>query len=210
MTTEAVSRPEPTTSLLEIRIHLEDGRVAVFHQEDAQKAQRLLDHIQPGKLFAPPILGLGSATKMTAFQSRLVTRVDVIATTLPAWPFYGGVVDLQEITRENFENETRADRSQEPSVEEAARLQIPIQVYSELEMVSGERIFLRVCLKLQQRLPLEQGLFMQHLFASTGLYARRLGGGMVIVNPANVVRMALYPGSPTLPPGVWDAEHISG
>ncbi len=199
---------EPVQPALEIHVHLEDGRITRFVQNDVALAQSLLAQIQPTKLFGQKVLLLGSADSMSAFQLDKVVRIDLIAHNTPDYPFYNNVLDIQQITldefHERFHSETFAALRQ-IALEHPGD---PLTVFSEMELVNGERIFMQVCVQVSQRTPLEQGLFVSQLFGAHGLHGRRRGGGVVILNPASIVRFTLYPPPPGLPPGTWQAARL--
>jgi hypothetical protein len=204
------SMTDSKTSPLEIHVHLEDGRVQKFLQQDPQIAQNLLTHLQPTKLFSQKVLLMGGTDSLTAFQMSEVVRIDLIAPQTPDYPFYNGVLDIQQITPDEFQQRYHPQTFAALRQSAQAHPGEPITVFSELELVNGERLFMQVCVKMEQRLPLEQGIFVSQLFAANGLHGRRREGGVVIINPANIVRFTLYPAPPTLPPGTWEASRIIG
>ena len=89
--------------LLEIRVHLEDGRTARFAQNDAALIGTLFAHIQPSKLFTQPHIALRDDKALTLFPCATIVSIDLIAQNVPEWPFYRGVHNVQEITREQFQ-----------------------------------------------------------------------------------------------------------
>lgn len=198
----------PQKSLLEIHVHLEDGRVTKFEQNDPLLAQKLLDNLQPTRLFAQKILLFGSTDSLNAFQLTQVVRIDLIASNVPDYPFYNGVLDIQQITPDEFKQ--RYHPQTFVALRQAAQDSPgePITVFSEMELVNGERVFMQVCVKLEERLPLEQGIFVSQLFSAHGLHGRRRDGGILIINPANIVRFTLYPAPPAVPPGTWEAARM--
>ncbi len=198
-----------TTNPLEIHIHLEDGRIVRFVQQDAELAKQQLAHLQPTKLFAQPLIMLGGADSLTTFQMTQVARIEFIAEHTPDYPFYNGVLDIQQITPDEFRARYSAKTFAALRQEAQTIPDKPITVFSEMELVNGERLFFQVCVKVEERLPLEQGMFVSQLFGAHGLHARRSGGnGISVVNPANIARFTLYPSPPILPPGTWQASRV--
>jgi len=202
MTVEIGSTP------LEIQVHLEDGSVAKFQQSDPETIKQLLDNFQPTRVFSQRVLMFGDGSSLSAFQVDKVVRFDLIAPYVPDYPFYNGVLDIQMITPDQFEERYKPQtfvalrqRAQETPGE-------PITVFSELELVNGQRLFQQVCVRVEERLPLEQGIFVSQLFNAHGLHGRCQGGGVVVVNPANILRFTLYPAPPAFPPGAWAATRI--
>ena len=201
---------EPLQPPLEIQLHLEDGRITRFVQHDAAQAQDTLAHVQPTKLFGQKVLLLGDGGSMSAFQLDKVVRVDLITTETPDYPFYNGVLDIQQITPDEFHERFHSETFMALRDIALAHPGDPLTVFSEMELVNGERVFMQVCVQVSQRTPLEQGLFVSQLFGAHGLHGRRRGGGVVILNPASIVRFTLYPAPPSLPPGAWQAARVQG
>ena len=197
-----------TPNPLEIHVHLEDGRIVRFIQQDAELARQQLAHLQPTKLFAQPLMMFGGSDSLTTFQLSQVARVEFIAENTPDYPFYHGVLDIQQITPDEFRARYHPQTFAALREKAQATPDTPITVFTEMELVNGERLFFQVCVKVTERLPLEQGIFVSQLFNAHGLHARRQGGGVVIVNPANIARFTLYPSPPTLPPGTWQASRV--
>ena len=197
-----------TRNPLEIHIHLEDGRIVRFIQQDEELARQQLAHLQPTKLFAQPLMMFGSADSLTMFQLSQVARVEFIAEKTPDYPFYHAVLDIQQITPDEFRARYHPQTFATLREKALATPDIPITVFSEMELVNGERLFFQVCVKVTERLPLEQGIFVSQLFNAHGIHARLPGGGIVIVNPANIARFTIYPSPSTLPPGTWQASRV--
>lgn len=193
-----------TATALEIHLHLEDGRIIKFAQNDAVTAQKILSHIDPHKVFAqPPIIFSGKHSLTTILPSAIV-RIDLIGENLPNWPYLHNVQEVQEISEEEFRQRFRPELAAQP-----ARPGEIVTAYAELELVNGSRIFVEVRIEVEERLPADQAVFIQQLFIAGGLHARKRGGGISLVNPAKLVSFSFYPGPPVLPPGTWEAERLS-
>lgn len=202
MTTEIGTTP------LEIQVHLEDGRVAKFQQTDPTVIKHTLDSFQPTRVFAQKVLMFGDDQSLSAFQVNTVARIDLVAPYVPDYPFYNGVLDIQMITPDEFKERYTPKTFvalQQHAQENPGE---PITVFSEFELVNGQRLFQQVCVRVEERLPLEQGMFVSQLFHAHGLHGRCREGGVVVVNPTNILRFTLYPPPPTLPPGAWAANRI--
>jgi hypothetical protein len=199
-----------STIPLSIYIHLEDGRVAKFAQPDAPVAKQVIRRIQPNKLFSEPSLILGGDQATVVFQTSKVVRVDLVTDIDVHWPYPNHVVDAQEITEEEFQKclQQEEDRAKYPEwIPSISKL---VMVLAEVELVSGARIFLKILTRQFNRMPLDESISLHHFFALGGLHARRCGGGVMLVNPASIVRFAFYSGPVALPPGVWQASYVSG
>ena len=193
---------------LEIQVHLEDGRVAKFQQTDPVMIKYTLDNFQPTRVFSQKVLMFGDSDSLSAFQVNFVARIDLIAPYVPDYPFYNGVLDIQMISPEQFKERYTPQTFADLREKAQATPGEPITVFSEFELVNGQRLFQQVCVRVEERLPLEQGIFVSQLFNAHGLHGRCPGGGVVVVNPSNIVRFTLYPPPPTLPPGAWAAKKM--
>lgn len=191
---------------VEIHIHSIDGYVAAFLQNDPEGVRRLLDHIQPNKIFEQRQLIVSSAHSLAVFPCASIARVDLVMDGYPDWEFHFGASSVQEITEEEFRQRYRPGSAPDPRLLQAGA---PVTAFSEIELANGERLFTEIHTHLEPRLPLEQSMFVQQILSAPSLYSRRLGGGAILLNPANVVRMAFHPGPPTLLPNALPAEPLS-
>jgi hypothetical protein len=190
-------------SYLEIHVHGIDGHVAAFVQKDPGAAGRLLEHIQPGRVFTQGHLTIASEHSITFFPCAAVARIDLVMDGFPDWPFYHGVSNVMEITEEEFRERYRPEeREAEPPNALVAR-------FAGLELTNGERVLVEVHAREIPRTPVDQAMFVQQILSAPSLYARRLGGGAVLLNPAHILRMAVYPGPPETPPNAWAADPLN-
>lgn len=191
------------TPALELHFHLTDSKIARFVQNDEASAQKILRQIQPNRLFAQHHITLSCQGAMTSIPSSAIVRLDLITDNPPEWPFHYGASVIQEINEEEFRHRFRPQDYAAPPT--------PGQIvtfYGEMELRSAERVYLEAQIRIEPRLPLEQSVFIQQIFATGGMHARRRGNGMVIINPANIVRFSFYPGPSDIVPGVWAAEIV--
>jgi hypothetical protein len=191
-------------SPLEIHIHCVDGHVGAFVQPDGAVARRILEQVHPTRLFAQHQLMISGEGSLTVFPSAAVVRVDLVTEECPEWPFAFGVSDVAEITAEEFTRRLDPDapRPEQPGGTVVRHIQI--------ELTNGEPVYCEARAHFTPRAPVEIAMFFQHLLSGPGLHARRLGGGVLILNPAHVTRLSTYPGPPEAPPGAWAAEPFSG
>jgi len=73
-----------------IRVHLTDGSVASFAQNDEVEAQKLWDKIHPSRLFAPSRLVLAGEHSKSLYVTAKIVRVDFIQKSSDCWEFPGG------------------------------------------------------------------------------------------------------------------------
>jgi hypothetical protein len=124
----------------------------------------------------------------------------------PDWEFHFGISEIQEITEEEFRQRYHPEQygPQHPLPPGA-----PIVAYAEIELADGERTFSEVHTHAEARLPVEQSMYLQQILTAPSLYTRRRGGGAILINPASIVRLTLYPGPPSVPPNALPAEPLA-
>ena len=195
-----------TPAYVEIHIHSIDGHVSAFLQNDPEAVRRLFDHVQPNKIFEQRQLVVASAHSLTVFPCASIARVDLVMDGYPDWEFHYGVSSVQEITEEEFRQRYQPSRDPDPRLLPAGA---PVIAFGEIELANGERLFTEIHTHIEARLPLEESIFLQQLLSAPSLYSRKLGGGAILLNPANIVRLTFYPGPPSTPPNALPAEPLS-
>lgn len=196
-------------SPLEIHIHLCDSNIARFVQCDPQISCRLLDRIQPDKVFTQRQLILADDNSVTVYPCSAVARIDFVMEGFPGWPFHRNVIDVMEITEKEFKarydpRNSRTERPFQPGE--------IVCVFGEMELDNGERIFREVWIQVpradleSERLPMDRNIFFQQLCLAPNLYVRRRGGGAILINPEHLVRMTFYPGPADMPANAWNVQ----
>lgn len=195
---------------LAIEVHLADGRVERFLQESPQEAQRILDHIQPHKLFTQPLLAIAEESAMTVYRCEEIERIDLITDIPFQWSFYHDVSDITEITPEEFSRRYAPEnyrflRSGTPPIPGER-----FTLFIELETSSRKRLVVEVQTHVSvsdsQLTPMDRGIFIHQLLSAASLHARRREGGMILLKPAKIMRVVFYPGPTLPPPGTWLAK----
>lgn len=158
-------------------------------------ACKILEAIHPHHLFTAPQLLIGSGHVLTAFQPRLVVRVDLITEIKPSWSSLSVALNTREITEDEFEARCHPYRE----IQRLANQEIV--VFSVWEMVNGECIFLQTHLTglEEKRLPVEVGLLVEKAMISGGLLARGREVDYIILNPTRVLRFTSYVGLQEMP-----------
>jgi hypothetical protein len=190
----------------ELHVHSVDGHVSRFNVEGAAAVQELLERVQPGRVFSLPHLVVGGAHSLSIFPSASVVRVDLVMHQFPEWAFPYGASDILELSAEEFEERY------EPAMDAALKATadgLPIVIYAEFELASGQRVFMEVHTRAETRLPVELGMFFQQILTAPSLFGRRRGGGAVMLNPANIVRLTFHPGPRNAPPNMIAAEPVT-
>ena len=192
-------------STLEIRIHLVNGKVEKFVQDDPQAIAILLTNIQPAKLFSQPHLVIAGKYSMTLYSCSAITMVELVMDGFPDWTFPLGIEDIRQITEEEFWQRFRPEEDQRFVREQPRKVGEAMVGFMEIELRSGERTFVELHSKVPGKL--DQLHVISQLASAPCLYSRRMGGGVSFVNPANIVRFTFNPGPPETSTTAWPAHH---
>lgn len=194
---------------MKIAIHLINGNVVQFEQEDAKEAATLLDRLHPDRVFNQPVVIIAGAKSLTSFPTSSIVYIDVQMPVEPGWPFHFNAKDAVVIDEAEFNDW----HSREP--EWATRLMptVPGDLYvsyGRVELSNGENLYMEVKVEADLRMPFDRGLMIRNLFSAHHLHARRREGGSIIINPQQIVRMTMFPGPSETPPHSWPGHHVSG
>jgi hypothetical protein len=190
---------------LTIRFHLTDGSVHSFVQTDPIAARTLWDAVEPVKLFARPRIVVGSEHSKGVFVSTEIIRVDFIQDSFQCWEFPGGYSDIVELSEEEFRQHSHLDQP-----ELMARRDQPTPVgdllvsFVRLHMRGGHAVF--VMIEVPVKLPAESQSFMHFMLSKASVHMRLRGGGIGILNLANLAGYTVYPGVAQIPADSWLAE----
>ncbi len=192
---------------LTIRFHLTDGSVHSFVQTDSAAARKLWDGVDPARLFARPRIVIGSEHSKAVFVSAETIRVDFIQDSFQCWEFPGGYSDIVELSEEEFRKHARLDQ---PAL--MARRDQPTPVgdllvsFIRLQMRGSHSLFVMV--EAPIKLPAESQSFMQFMLSKGSVHMRLRGGGIGILNLANLAGYTVYPGVAQIPADAWLAEPV--
>ena len=188
-----------TQSLLEIDLHLINGRTHKFIQNDPALAQRILRQISP-KIFTQSSLVVTGYNRSAAYAGATLIGISLLMETIPEELLNTGPLPALplEITQADYEAKQSAMLS-------AGGGQPPVSVL-EIEFTSGRRLWLEVPMP-----PVTSGMQERHLlhnlFSMPGLLCRRLGGGVSLWNGAQVASTAFTP-ELDAPSNAWAAELV--
>jgi len=205
MTAHAQSKELAAT--LTIRIHLTDGSVHSFVQADDAAARKLWEGVDPARLFARQRIVIGSEHSKAVFVSAEIIRVDFLHESFQCWQFPGGYADIVELTEDELRKHAHLDQ---PS--RMAKRQQPTPVgdllvsFLELRMRGGRPVF--VMIEVPVRLPVENHSFMQFILSKAAVHMRLRGGGVGVLNLANLAGYTVYPGVAQIPADAWLAEPV--
>lgn len=190
---------------LEIRIHSLDGHVTTFAQNDPVSVRMLLDQMQPGKIFGQPYLSMVGDGSLTIFPSTTVARVDVVMPDYPDWPFHFGILDARELTLQEFRERTSSAQ------EEAKSTTGPRRVYAHIDLRDGQPVYLALDLHRREepRTKVDFSMLLQRFLWSPSLHARRLGGGALVINLAQILRLQFHPTPLHSPINAWFANPVT-
>ena len=192
---------------LTIRFHLTDGSVHSFVQTDSAAARKLWDGVDPARLFARPRIVIGSEHSKAVFVSAETIRVDFIQDSFQCWEFPGGYSDIVELSEEEFRKHARLDQ---PAL--MARRDQPTPVgdllvsFIKLQMRGSHPLFVMV--EVPVKLPAESQSFMQFMLSKGSVHMRLRGGGIGVLNLANLAGYTVYPGVAQIPADAWLAEPV--
>jgi len=192
-----------TDTYLEIHVHSVDGYVSAFAQNDTEKIQQVINQMQPGRIFTQPYLAMAGSSSLTVFPSSKVVRLDLLTCGFPNWPFHYGIRDAAELSEEEYRHRI-PDISGTRASSGAIR-----SLYAEIEMTNGERIYLemQIYTRNEPTTRTDFGKLLQLLLSAPSFHARRLGGGVLVINTAHLLRVRFHP-APLQPPNAWSADPI--
>ena len=198
-----VSKPPLT-----IRFHLTDGSVHSFTQPDATINEKLWDTIEPARLFVHQRIVVGSEHSKSVFVSAEIVRVDFLRDSLQCWKFPAGYADIVELSEEEFRKHAHLD---EPDLMVKRDRPTPagdlLVSFVQLQMRGGRPVFAMV--EIHAKLPAESQSFMHFLLSKGAIHMRLCGGGIGVLNLANLAGYTVYPGVAQIPGDSWIAEPLS-
>jgi hypothetical protein len=199
---EITSKP-----VLTIRFHLTDGSVHSFVQTDDAAARKLWEGIDPARLFARPRIVIGSEHSKAVFVSGETIRVDFLQDSFQCWDFPGGYSDIVELSEEEFRGHARLDQpAQMTKREQPTPVGDLLVSFVKLQMRGGRPLFVMV--EIPVKLPAESQSFMQFMLSKSSVHMRLRGGGIGVLNLANLAAYTVYPGVAQIPADSWLAEPV--
>jgi hypothetical protein len=192
---------------LTIRLYLTDGSVHSFTQSDATINDKLLESIEPSRLFAHQRVVVGSEHSKSVFVASEILRVDFLHDSFECWRFPASYADIVEVSQEEFRKHARLDQ---PGL--MARREQPtppgdlLVSFVRLHMRGGQPLF--VMTEIAAKLPAESQSFMHFMLSKGAIHMRLRGRGTGVVNLANLVGYTVYPGLAQIPSDSWLAEPV--
>lgn len=196
-----------TAPAMLIRIHLENGSVESFVQTDESTARKTWEAIDPVRLFNQPRVVIAGTHSKSVFVGSAIVRIDFVQHFCPCWKFPEGFSDVVELSEPEFRKHARLD---EPEFMPKREQQTPVGdllvSFLKLEFRSAAPLYLMT--ELSIKLPADNQSFMRFLLSKTGLHMRLRGGGVGVVNLAQLTGYTAYPGVPQVPSDAWPAEPL--
>jgi hypothetical protein len=150
---------------------------------------------------------VGSEHSKSVFVSAEIIRIDFLHGSFQCWEFPHGWSDIVELSEEEFRKHARLD---EPSLMVKRDRPTPpgdlLVSFVKLQMRGGPPTFVMV--EGLTKLPVESQSFMQFLLSKSAVHMRLRGGGIGVINLANLVAYTVYPGVAQIPADSWLAEPI--
>ena len=197
----------PSRAAMTVRVHLTDGSVHSFIQSDGAAARKLWDDVEPAKLFARPRIVIGSEHSKAVFVSAEIVRVDFLQDSFQCWEFPGGYSDIVELSEEEFRKHAHLDQPElMPKRRQATPVGDLLVSFVKLQMRGGQPLF--VMIEVPVKLPAESQSFMHFMLSKAAVHMRLRGGGIGVLNLANLAAYTVYPGVAQIPTDAWLAEPV--
>jgi hypothetical protein len=199
--------PDAGSPAMLVRVHLTDGSVESFTQADETTVRKIWERLDPVRLFAQQRLVIAGTHSKSVFVCSEIVRIDFVQQSCACWEFPQGYADVVEISEAEFRKHAHLDHPElMPKREQPTPVGDLLVSFLKLQFRSGPPIFLMT--EFSVKLPVENQSFMRFLLSKTGLHMRLRGGGVGIVNLANLSGYSVYPGVAQIPADAWMAEPI--
>ena len=200
--------PGPGAPAMIVRIHLENGSVQTFVQADETTARKTWEEIDPVRVFSQPRVVIAGAYSKSVFVGSAIMRIDFVQHFCPCWNFPEGYADVVELSEADFRKNAHVD---EPELmrkrEESTPVGDLLVSFLKLEFRNTAPIYLMV--EFSVKLPADNQSFMRFLLSKTGFHMRLRGGGVGVVNLAQLIGYTAYPGVAQVPSDTWPAEPLT-
>ena len=170
--------------------------------------EKLWNEIDPSRLFSRHRIVVGSEHSKSVFVAAEIIRIDFLHETFQCWEFPHGWSDIVELSEGEFRKHARLD---EPTMMVKRAQSTPIGdmfvSFIQLFVRGGQPLFVMV--EGLSKLPAESQSFMQFLLSKGAVHMRLRGGGIGVLNLANLAGYTVYPGVAQIPGDAWLAEPAS-
>lgn len=202
---KGTTTPGSVAPAMIVRIHLENGSVQSFVQADEATARKTWEAIDPVRLFTQARVVIAGDYSKSVFVGSAMVRIDFVQHFCPCWEFPEGYLDVVELSEADFRKNAHLD---EPKLMAKRDHRTPVGdllvSFIKLEFRNAAPLYLMA--ELSVKLPAENQSFMRFLLSKTGFHMRLRGGGVGVVNLAQLTGYTAYPGVPQIPSDAWPAE----
>jgi hypothetical protein len=180
----------------QLHIHLTDGNVFHYRQDDPPAIVKTIDALDPKRVFEQNQLMVHGMRALTGYRVANIEMLRVVTDATPDWPLPSPLAECREVDGETFERLRRdeggneRDRPEVPPGQKRA-------VFMELLLRSGTIVYAEGTVLAST--PLQERTVLQHILDRKYFQISMPGRGVVLINPANIIRYGLYPG-PAHPP----------
>ena len=190
------------------RIYLSNGSVESFVQADEATARKTWDAIDPVRIFAQQRVVIAGAYAKSVFVGSEIVRIDFVQHFCPCWEFPQGYSDVVDLSEEDFRKHARLDQPElMPKREDLTPVGDLLVSFLKLQFRTSTPLFLMT--EFSVKLPVDNHSFMRFLLSKTGFHMRLRGGGVGVVNLAQLVGYTVYPGVAQVPSDTWPAEPLA-
>jgi hypothetical protein len=199
--------PEPRSSAMLIRVYLTDGSIETFSQADETVVRTIWQNVDPVRLFSQQRLVIAGTHSKSVFVCAEIVRIDLVQQSCACWEFPHGYSDIVELSEASFRKHAHLDQPElMPKREQGTPVGDLLVSFLKLQFRNSPPIFLMS--EFSVKLPAENQSFMRFLLSGTGFHMRLQGGGVGVVNLANLSGYTVYPGVAQVPSDSWRAEPL--
>src|SRR5260221_6157812 len=173
------------------RIYLSNGSVESFIQADEATARKTWEAIDPVRLFAQQRVVIAGAYAKSVFVGSEIVRIDFVQHFCPCWEFPQGYSDVVEISEADFRKHAHLDQP-ELMAKRAQHTPVADLLVSFLHLQFRSSASLFVMTEFSVKLPAENQSFMRFLLSKTGFHMRLQGGGVGLLNLAQLAGYNVY------------------
>lgn len=181
---------------MDMIVYLANGTIRRFVQSETEAAATLATFV-PTRVYVNPTLIVGSGVSTTVLATREISRIDFRSQDPLPIPTGTGASQVTVLSGESEFRERRA--ALEAEGVQAVQVGTHYSGVINYEMVGGHMLYCHMEALLSNMANVFTTL--QQVFSQPVLAFDLPGGGKVLVNPANLIGVNLYPGIEILPRG---------
>jgi hypothetical protein len=187
---------------LKIRFQFVDGSEETFFQPDKNRAEGILQQINPFHLFNQSRVVLADDYSKSVFVCARINRVDFVFKGDGFSHIPEDHADLVELSKAMFHKHVPLNNPSQLDRRAQHRQVGDLLVsFHNLKMRGGSHVYLMK--ETLVKLPAESQSYMQRFLSKGTLGVRLPGGGMSFLNLANLIGYTVYPGVAEIPSDAW-------